>query len=200
MPRLTNQDFLKRHHFLVLLWEDQILRSLFSALEPMEQLQLHQYYQTLNYGDDAEIVSTRTTVNRNDSPLTQQAGRAWKQLLATLERGCVQYSIHYDPKDLHRCAQKLSKAIRKAIRPSLANQKAKAKSPVVKRNFKGMSHHSVRPIMRPEIEMQQLARATLLLAHHLTREELLESGEIDEDSEDAYMLKRIDAFMDRLRD
>jgi hypothetical protein len=139
-------------------------------------------------------------VNRNDSPLTQQAGRAWKQLLATLERGCVQYSIHYDPKDLHRCAQKLSKAIRKAIRPSLANQKAKAKSPVVKRNFKGMSHHSVRPIMRPEIDMQQLARATLLLAHHLKREELLESGEIDEDSEDAYMLKRIDAFMDRLRD
>jgi hypothetical protein len=48
--------------------------------------------------------------------------------------------------------------------------------------------------------MQQLARATLLLAHHLKREELLESGEIDEDSEDAYMLKRIDAFMDRLRD
>ncbi len=86
MPRLTNNDFLMRHRFLKRLWEDESLQSLYGMLLPQEQWGVHQYYQMINTGGDADIIETRTTVNLGDESLPQCAGRAYAKLFSAFQQ------------------------------------------------------------------------------------------------------------------
>lgn len=57
MPRLTNHDYLLHHHSLMKLWQLAPLR--FSFLSYLDQLLLHEYFQTQDDLSDAELLQCR---------------------------------------------------------------------------------------------------------------------------------------------
>lgn len=192
MPRLTNNDFLARHHFLAALWEDPLLRSMFSALEPMEQMHLHQYFQTINTDGDGAVIETRTTVNKGDRALPQQAGKAWGQLVGLYGSICSYYDIPTSGRadliesfeTMKRAATHSPEEFLKLVRPATPRPthdlSPDSFSRSRRRDSKG--HHSVQAIMNPEIDAEGFARALLTLAIHLKKEEAKTNGD-DSDAE-----------------
>ena len=149
MPRLTNSHFLLRHHFLAALWSDEEFRALFSILDPNEQWDVHQYYQTLNTDSEKEVIETRTTVNAGDRSLTQRAGRAY----AKLERRYLEIAGMVGVLEVDNLAKSVPRVSRaharayskhmKGIKPRLA--------------IRGRSTVSVAAIVKPQIDLKQLA-------------------------------------------
>jgi hypothetical protein len=158
MPRLTNREFLKRHHFLAQLWENELLQVLFSSLEPMAQWRLHQYYQTVSLGTDDETLETRQTVNAGDSALPQQAGKAYSELVQTYLLLGEYHGALINKSDLAASIPVLEK-IRKDVR---------AQKPAVQkeRTSTGKGSHRVQALMKPGIDMHQLVKALIKLAEH----------------------------------
>lgn len=168
MPRLTNVGFLKRHHFLVKLWESELLRSIFSTLDPMPQLHLHQYYQIINHGSDKEILETRTTVNAGDGSLPQQAGRAYGELVRTFLRTAEYLGISADESDLAETTPAMEKARLALLTPNPG--KPKARTPMRR------GTHRVQPLMQPEIDKRKLAKALLMLAEYQLEQQAIREG------------------------
>lgn len=156
MPRLTNQDFLKRHYFLAELWRSELLRSMFSILDPMPQLHLHQYYQTINTGTEKDILETRTTVNKGDTALPQQAGRAYSELIRTFLQTAEYLGVPVDEKDLAAAIPGIEKMRLAMLTPDPTRPKARA-------SMKSGTHR-VQALMKPEIDVQELAKVLILLA------------------------------------
>lgn len=170
MPRLTNKEFLKRHHFLAHLWEGELLQGLFSALDPMAQWHLHQYYQTINPGPDEEILETRRTVNAGDTALPQQAGRAYSQLLQTYLRLGKYHGVVIDESDLAASIPALEKIRRDMLKPTGYQAPASTKK----------GSHRVQALMSPNIDMRKLAEVLILLAkYQIKREEVGSQGVAD---------------------
>lgn len=161
MPRLTNQEFLKRHHFLAHLWEGELLQGLFSALDPMAQWHLHQYFQTVNPGSDEEVLETRRTVNVGDTALPQQAGRAYSQLLQTYFRLGKYHGVVIDETDLAASIPALEKIRRDMLKPTGYQAPASTKK----------GSHRVQALMSPDIDMRKLAEVLVLLAKHQLKQE-----------------------------
>lgn len=161
MPRPTNQEFLKRHHFLAHLWEGELLQGLFSALDPMAQWHLHQYYQTVNSGTDEEILETRRTVNASDTALPQQAGRAYSQLLQTYLRLGEYHGVVIDESDLAASIPTLEKIRRDMLKPTGHQASASTKT----------GSHRVQALMNPDIDMRKLAEVLISFAKHQLKQE-----------------------------
>lgn len=162
MPRLTNAEFLKRHHFLAELWEYELLRVFFTILEPMAQWDIHQYYQTTNHGSDADIIETRTTVNAGDKALPQKAGRAYQEIEAIFFQEVRYFNISHDPDNYIPAVRALHK-----VRLKLRNQK-----PVktVRRGPMKRGRHTVRALVKPNIDFDKLARVYVMLALEIQKE------------------------------
>ena len=167
MPRLTNNDFLKRHHFLKRLWEDESLQSLYGMLLPQEQWDVHQYYQMVNTGSPTEILETRTTVNLGDESLPQTAGRAYAKLFSAFQQIASTAG---------RYVADLEDALPLIEEVSIEYRKLKLGSPTVVTQKPGARMHRVRAIARPEIDVQKHAEVLLLLAQHLMNEERAAEG------------------------
>lgn len=157
MPRLTNQDFLNRHYFLERLWDDDQLQRLFATLSPHEQWDLHQYYQTLNRGSDADLVATRRTVNLGDKSLTNRAGKSFRLLQ---ERYFTLGELSTD--------EPLSVLIESfpSVSAALKQRHAAPASAVSGSKTRQVSNgtHRVLAIVKPEIDKRALARVFLELA------------------------------------
>lgn len=161
MPRLTNQEFLKRHHFLAQLREGELLQGLFSSLDPMAQWHLHQYYQTVNHGTDEEILETRRTVNAGDTALPQQAGRAYSELLQIYLRLGEYYGVVVDETELAVSIPALEEIRRDMLKPTGSPAPASTKR----------GSHRVQALMNPDIDMRRLAEVLILLAKHQLKQE-----------------------------
>lgn len=161
MPRLTNQEFLKRRHFLAHLWEGELLQGLFSTLDPVAQWHLHQYYQTVNPGSDEEILETRRTVNSGDSALPQQAGRAYSELLRIYLRLGEYHGVVIDETNPVASIPALEKIRRDMLKPTGSQAPVSTKK----------GSHRVQALMNPDIDMRQLAGVLILLAKHQLRQE-----------------------------
>lgn len=166
MPRLTNKDFLARHHFLKRVWEDANLHGLFSFLSSNEQWDLHQYYQTINTGKDADIVETRTTVNAGDDSLPQRAGRAYMTIFGYFQKLATPRVV-LDPEDALPLIEEVGLAY-------LDLRTSRSKANTVQKRTKG--RHYVRAIANPEPDMKALAKALLMLAEHQLNEEREKEG------------------------
>ncbi len=167
MPRLTSKDFLARHYFLKRIWEDENLYSLFGCLSPNQQWDLHQYYQVTNTGTDAEIVETRTTVNAGDNSLPQRAGRAYVIIFSHFQE-MVEPQAVLSPEEALSLVEEVGVAYRglqlKRMQTSSSQKQTKV-------------HHSLNPIVQPEIDMEKLAKTLLMLAEYLQNEKRKKNGE-----------------------
>jgi ribonucleotide reductase alpha subunit len=83
MPRLTNKDYVLRHHFLAHAWHE--LDGLFLHLLAEQQWALHLYYQTQSTAPEYELVAIRRLLHRQHPSLPQRAGKAYKQLAQAYE-------------------------------------------------------------------------------------------------------------------
>ncbi|MGO2141767.1 MAG: hypothetical protein ACTH30_15315 [Leucobacter sp.] len=162
MPRLTNNDFLMRHRFLKRLWEDESLQSLYGMLLPQEQWGVHQYYQMINTGSDADIIETRTTVNLGDESLPQTAGRAYAKLLSAFQQ-ITATAGHYvtDPEGALPLIEEVSAEYRRL----------RIGSPAVTTQKPGARLHRIQAIARAKIDVQRHAEVLLLLVQHIMNEE-----------------------------
>ncbi len=154
MPRLTNAEFLERHYFLLELWNDARLQSLFGSRSVNEQMDLHQYYQTLNYGNDAELVKTRTTVNSGDESLAQRAGRVYAKLVQSYADGARVLGVV----DLDNLVDSV-RVVSKALERQMKMQQAPKPKPYTSSSPKG-KHHLV-AIVKPNIDKEALAKLLL---------------------------------------
>lgn len=162
MPRLTNNDFLIRHRFLKRLWEDEHLKSLYGLLAPNEQWDVHQYYQTINTGSDAEIIETRTTVNPGDESLPQCAGRAYAKLFSAFRQIAAAMDISVsNPEEALPRIEEAGVEYRRRL-----TQRARKTGPGSKKN----SRHYIQPIVKPNVDIEQLAKVFIMLAKHLDEE------------------------------
>lgn len=161
MPRLTDTDFLDRHHFLAELWNDALLQRVFGAFTPNEQLDLHQYYQTINGGSAAEVIETRTTVNLGDASLTQRAGRVYAKLLEYYLDAATTLGVT-EIDDLAKSVPIVSAALaeRRAVRAPSSSTRKRAKGA-----------HRVQAIMKPEIDMEAFAKLLLKIVLDKQKEE-----------------------------
>lgn len=83
MPRLTNQNYLRSHAQLRKLWLDNP-RS-YDDLKPNEQWALHEFFVPYEDCPDAELLTHRQRMTKQDPSLPQRAGRAlaqYRQILA----------------------------------------------------------------------------------------------------------------------
>lgn len=162
MPRLTNNDFLMRHRFLKRLWEDEYLQSLYGLLLPQEQWDVHQYYQMINTGSDADIIETRTTVNLGDESLPQCAGRAYAKLFGAFQQ-ITATAGHYitDPEGALALIEEVSAEYRRL----------RIDGPSVTTQSHGAQLHRIQAIAKPNIEVQEHAEVLLLIAQHVMNEE-----------------------------
>lgn len=162
MPRLTNNDFLMRHRFLKRLWEDEHLKSLYGMLLPQEQWDVHQYYQMINTGSDADIIETRTTVNLEDESLPQCAGRAYAKLFSAFQQIAATAGHHVtDLEDTLALIEEVSAVY----------QRLGASGSAVTTQKPGTRLHRIQAIARAKIDVQRHAEVLLLLAQHIMNEE-----------------------------
>lgn len=167
MPRLTNNDFLMRHRFLKRLWEDESLQSLYGMLLPQEQWDVHQYYQMINTGSEADILETRTTVNLGDESLPQCAGRAYAKLLSAFQQIASTAGRYVaEPEDALPLIEEVSVEYRRL----------KTGGPAVTTQKRGARLHRIQAIAMPEIDIQRHAEVLLLLAQHIVNEERVLKG------------------------
>lgn len=161
MPRLTNNDFLARHYFLKRLWEDANLQNLYTVLAPLEQLDLHQYFQTINPGDERAVLETRTTVNAGDRSLPQRAGRAYSILFERFQYVALPHVVR-TPTDALPIMEEVGVAYRAVLMG--------ASRPAGNRKVR-QGAHQIGAIMKPNIDWSAYARTFLMLAQHLNKEE-----------------------------
>lgn len=81
MPRVTDNEYLKRHCLLQRLWQDELLRPVLGGLDPMKQWDLHTYYQSQLDLDDVSLFRQRDGLCDIDASLPQRAGKAIRHLL-----------------------------------------------------------------------------------------------------------------------
>lgn len=91
MPRLTNPNYLKIHHWLVSLWEDN--QSHFGLLSITDQRHLHDYFvPTWSSISDEDLLRYRKKIGTDIPSLPAAAGRAaskLKQQIAVLRDCCT---------------------------------------------------------------------------------------------------------------
>lgn len=151
-----------RHRFLRRLWEDEYLQSLYGLLLPQEQWEVHQYYQMINTGSDADIIETRTTVNLGDESLPQCAGRAYAKLFCAFQQ-IAATAGHYisDPEGALALIEEVSAEYRRL----------RIGGPAVTTQTPGARLHRIQAIAKPNIDVQEHAEVLLLLAQHVMDEE-----------------------------
>jgi hypothetical protein len=78
MPKLTNEDYLKRHDLLAQLWETD--SGSYSHLNYQQQHDLHNYYVPTKQLSELELRAHRRKVSKQDHSLPQRASRAFRAL------------------------------------------------------------------------------------------------------------------------
>jgi hypothetical protein len=78
MPKLTNEDYLKRHDLLGRLWEQN--QRAYSYLSYQQQRDLHDYYVPTKSLTDLELLAHRKRVTKQNPSLPQRASRAFAAL------------------------------------------------------------------------------------------------------------------------
>lgn len=78
MPRLTDTDYLARHRYLRLMWQE--CPYAFAVLKPREQRQLHRYYQTQAVTTDAALIANRQRLTADSPALPHVASKAFHHL------------------------------------------------------------------------------------------------------------------------
>lgn len=168
MPRLTNVEFIRRHKLLAELWNDATLQNLFSSLKVSEQMDLHQYYQTLNTGAEAELVKTCKTINSASGSLPQRAGRAYSRLQEVYINGATTLGVRVTD-DLEKSVSQVSRAYRRHQRVSGRTSQS--------RSYK--QHHQIKTLMRPDIDLKTLAKILFALAVDIEKQQ--KAGQVMED-------------------
>jgi hypothetical protein len=78
MPRLTNKQYLERHHALRLIWlEDQ---GSFGVISYSRQMDTHIYYAPARDWSDEKLIEHRATVTKQDSGLPQRGSRDYLEV------------------------------------------------------------------------------------------------------------------------
>ena len=171
MPRLTDKDYLKRHHFLAELWESPLMRPIFQKLEVQEQLDLHIYYQTSKKASDEELLRERAEYGP-ESSLPQKAGRAWNSLLQLYVGNCRHFGIDVSEKDPRPSVKRFHSAIQRKD-PQLRKRYAVARKITAQPPGPGQPKrsHRVEALVKADFDMEGFAKALLLLAMHNQEEE-----------------------------
>ena len=135
MSRLTPKQYLRTHRQLRRFWLSD--DRLYAELTPLEQWQLHDYFQPSKNLTDEELLAHREHITKERPSLPQQAGRA------------------------------LSKFQAWAAQLGLARVR-RAKAPIAMGGRRGGKrrdrHLTVKAVVRPEIDLDKLARALLAVA------------------------------------
>ena len=181
MPRLTNKDYLKRHHFLAALWESPLLRPIFQKLEVQEQFDLHIYYQTSTKSSDEELLQERSQHGPGDS-LPQKAGRAWNSLFRLYVGSCKYFGIEVKEEDPRLSVKTFHSAIKRKgpelLKRSAAAQRIPLHNPLPGKLPK--RSHRIEALVRPDFDVEGFAKALLLLAMHNQEEEAKRRQEAEE--------------------
>ena len=75
VPRLTNNEYLRRHSVLQELWSDHSI--VFGILIPSDQWVLHRYFQTTADLPDAELLAKREGLQEAEPSLPHRAGKVF---------------------------------------------------------------------------------------------------------------------------
>lgn len=81
MPRLTNAEFLKRHHILRHNWLNN--QSIYARLSPRHQWELHAYYQPDKELTDEQLLEHRIKITKEQSSLPARAGKHYDHLASS---------------------------------------------------------------------------------------------------------------------
>jgi len=138
MARVTNNEYLRRHHLLKPLRNDH-RRLVFGVLSPNQQWDLHRYYLTGSTNADEKLLLERDDLRQEAPSLPQRAGKAF----AKLERLYNQAEARTGNDELKFCRVVLSFIPARVIK----NRKVK-----------------VLPLATPEPNLKAIARALMALA------------------------------------
>lgn len=128
MPRLTNQQYLHRQQLLRKLWRTHPGR--FGLLTPVQQWDLHLYYQLTHELTHTELLEHRRQISRKHPTLPARAGKAFRLVVDGLGRTSGPTHVVSDGRRI-----------------------------------------GVRAVVKPEPDVNRLARAVWLLAEYLAAEE-----------------------------
>ncbi len=90
MPRLTAHEFIKRHHFLRILWLDDRSQAMYALLPVHQQWELHDCYLPADALTDEELEAHFINLKRSRSNLLLQAGRHYAVLYRAVLAGSHQ--------------------------------------------------------------------------------------------------------------
>ena len=148
MSRHTDQHYLDTHRQLKRLW--QHADSAYGRLTPIEQWQLHDYFQPSKDLTDAELLKHRAEITRKRPALPQQAGKALTKLYAAAATLSLQ-------------------GVRRAHQPMPAKY-ARQK----------VGQIQVYGVVKPEIDLEKLAKALLEIAKDMGNDHPPEPGHVED--------------------
>jgi len=128
MPRLTNDQYIKRHQLLRQLWHKHQAR--FALLTPTQQWDVHDYYRPTEELTKPELLERRRRISHERPALPHRASKAFKILIGAAPASATP-TVHTDPRTGRRI--------------------------------------QVRAVVRPQIDVDKLASALLMLAEHQAR-------------------------------
>jgi hypothetical protein len=147
MPRLTNPQYLKIHHALAWYWQNS--PRIYSTLAPNEQWDIHAYFVPYKFLPDQELLQHRNTITKERPSLPQKAGRAFNHLDRNIEQIRERQAKEDEAaKQAPPQAQPSSKQSRYRTSP-----RPHTPEPI-----------KVQALVRPEINVEMLARACIALA------------------------------------
>jgi hypothetical protein len=79
VPRLTRQEYVKRHRFLRKQWLDS--QMIYSVLSPEKQWALHRYYQPNKDLDEPVLLAHRKQITKEQPSLPSRASKAFWELI-----------------------------------------------------------------------------------------------------------------------
>lgn len=174
MPRLTNQEYLKRHRFLKALWNHS--NRFYSMLDPNQQMNLHGYYIQYKDLSEEELLEHRRAKDASsvEPGLPQVAGKSFATIYSNVLHSMQSFDLSFNPADIDSMTKlipKLEALIYKRV-PNTPSPRGRSKG--VRVSF----------LMKPEPDIEKLARALIMIAEKMTGEQREEFKKSKKERED----------------